>query len=213
MKRTLAAVAAFGIAFGLVEAAVVVYLRLNFYPEGFSFPLAEVPYHIGLTEVAREIATIIMLVSVGWLAGRRFLERFAYFAFAFAVWDIFYYVFLKVVLDWPASIITNDVLFLIPLPWVGPVLAPVIVSVCLICASVIVLRREETDRPVTLRAMQWITMVLGGILVIGSFLMDTRASLQQQMPGTFNWLLFAAGLCVGIAGFAWALRASSKLTA
>ena len=210
MKRTLAAVAAFGIAFGFVEAAVVVYLRLNFYPDGFSFPLAEIPYHIGFTEIAREIATIIMLVSVGWLAGHRFLERFAYFAFAFAVWDIFYYVFLKVVLDWPASIFTNDVLFLIPLPWVGPVLAPVIVSVCLICASVIVLRREQTDRPVNLHAMQWITVVIGGILVIASFLMDTGAALQQQMPGNFNWLFFAAGMCVGIAGFAWALHESGK---
>ncbi len=213
MKRTFGAVVAFGIAFGFVEAAVVVYLRLNFYPEGFSFPLAEVPYHIGLTEIAREIATIIMLVSVGWLAGRRFLERFAYFAIAFAVWDIFYYIFLKVVLDWPASIFTNDVLFLIPLPWVGPVLAPLLVSVCLICASVIVLRREETDRPVNLRSMQWITMVFGGALVIGSFLTDTGAALQQQMPGVFNWLFFAAGMCVGIAGFAWALRESSKLAA
>ena len=210
MKRTLAAVAAFGIAFGFVEAAVVVYLRLNFYPDGFSFPLAEIPYHIGFTEIVREIATIIMLVSVGWLAGHRFLERFAYFAFAFAVWDIFYYVFLKVVLDWPASIFTNDVLFLIPLPWVGPVLAPVIVSVCLICASVIVLRREQTDRPVNLHAMQWITVVIGGILVIASFLMDTGAALQQQMPVTFNWLFFAAGVCVGVAGFAWALHESNK---
>jgi len=210
MKRTLAAVAAFGIAFGFIEAAVVVYLRLNFYPDGFSFPLAEIPYHIGFTEIAREIATIIMLVSVGWLAGHRFLERFAYFAFAFAVWDIFYYVFLKVVLDWPASIFTNDVLFLIPLPWVAPVLAPVIVSVCLICASVIVLRREQTDRRVNFHAKQWITVVIGGILVIASFLMDTGAALQQQMPGTFNWLFFAAGLCVGTAGFAWALHESNK---
>lgn len=213
MKRTLSVVAAFGVAFGFVEAAVVVYLRLRFYPDGFSFPLAEVPFHIGLAEVAREVATIIMLASVGWLAGRRFLERFAYFAFAFAVWDIFYYVFLKVVLDWPASILTNDVLFLIPLPWVGPVLAPVIVSVCLICASVIVLRREETDRPVNPRAMQWTIMVLGGIVVIGSFLLDTGASLRQQMPGSFNWFVFGTGVCVGIAGFAWALRESSKLTA
>jgi len=63
---------------------------------------------------------------------------------------------------------------------------------------------------VTLRAMQWVTMVLGGILVIVSFLMDTGAALQQQMPGAFNWLVFAAGVCVGIAGFAWALRESIR---
>jgi len=116
MKKRLAAVTTFGIAFGFIEAAVVVYLRLHFYPEGFTFPLAEMPGPVILTEVAREAATIIMLACIGWIAGRRFLDRFAYFAFAFGVWDIFYYVFLKVILGWPESLLTWDVLFLIPSP-------------------------------------------------------------------------------------------------
>ena len=206
MKKTLAAVSAFGIAFGFVEAAVVVYLRLHFYPEGFTFPLAEMPGPVILTEVAREAATIIMLASIGWIAGRRLLDRFAYFCFAFAVWDIFYYVFLKVILGWPESLFTWDVLFLIPLPWLGPVLAPVIVSVCLIASSLVVLRREEAGRLVTLTPLQWIITILGGLMIIASFLAEPGAMSQQQIPGPYNWPLFAVGVCTGIAGFVRALR-------
>jgi len=206
MKKRLAAVTTFGIAFGFIEAAVVVYLRLHFYPEGFTFPLAEMPGPVIRTEVAREAATIIMLACIGWIAGRRFLDRFAYFAFAFGVWDIFYYVFLKVILGWPESLLTWDVLFLIPLPWLGPVLAPVIVSVCLIGASLVILRREETGRPVIIGPPQWIVTALGGILILVSFLADPGAMLQQQIPGPYNWFLFTLGVCAGIAGLAWALR-------
>ena len=206
MKKRLAAVTTFGIAFGFIEAAVVVYLRLHFYPEGFTFPLAEMPGPVILTEVAREAATIIMLASVGWIAGQRFLDRFAYFAFAFGVWDIFYYVFLKVILGWPESLLTWDVLFLIPLPWLGPVLAPVIVSVCLIGASLVILQREEAGRPVVIGPLQWIVAAVGGILILVSFLADPGAVFQQQIPGPYNWLLFTLGVCAGIAGFAWALR-------
>ncbi len=209
MKKTMAAVGAFSISMAFVEAAVVVYLRLQYYPEGFSFPLIEVPTHIGLIEVIREVATIIMLVSVSWLAGRRLLERFAYFAFAFGVWDIFYYIFLKVTLNWPASILTEDVLFLIPLPWVGPVLAPVIVSLCLVGGGLIILLRERAGRPVTIGPLQWIVSVIGGMLVLASFMTDPGIAFQQRLPGSFNWPLFASGVCAGIAGFVWAARSSA----
>jgi hypothetical protein len=206
MKRTLAAVTAFGIAFGFVEAAVVVYLRLHYYPEGFSFPLVQIPPHIGLTEIVREVATIIMLAVVGWVSAKRPLARFAYFSFAFGVWDIFYYVFLKIILDWPASLFTWDVLFLVPLPWLGPVLAPVIVSLCLIGSGATILHREETGRPMTIRLSQWILAGFGGVLVLGSFLSNPAGMFQHMAPVPFNWPLFAAGIGAGIAGFIWALR-------
>jgi len=210
MKRTLGAVAAFGVAFGFVEAVVVVYLRLQYYPRGFAFPLAAMPDSLVFTEVAREAATIVMLAATGWLAGQRFLTRFAYFAFAFGVWDIFYYVFLKVILDWPASVLTWDVLFLIPLPWLAPVLAPVIVSACLIGASVVVLFREQAGTPVAFTALQWLFMTLGGILVIVSFLMDQEAMLRQQLPQPFVWPLFGAGMLIGIGAFLWGIGRGSK---
>jgi hypothetical protein len=211
MKKTLAAVAAFGIAFGFVEAAVVVYLRQYYYPAGFSFPLVEIPLNVGLVELMREVATIIMLAAVGWISARRPLSRFAYFAFAFGVWDIFYYVFLKVILDWPASLFTWDVLFLIPVPWLGPVLAPVIISLCLIAAGVLILDRESKGHPLTIRRSQWVIAGLGGILVLVSFLSNTGALSQQALPESFNWLLFLAGVGTGFAGFGWALRERGKM--
>ena len=123
----------FAIAMGYLEAIVVAYLRALYYPNGFNFPLANlVQSEILLIEWVREFATIVMLVTVAMLAGKKFFERSAYFIFAFAVWDIFYYVFLKVILDWPASLFTWDVLFLIPWPWVGPVITPVLCSLLMI---------------------------------------------------------------------------------
>ncbi len=201
MKKTLAAVAAFGIAFGFVEAAVVVYLRLHFYPGGLSFPAAGIPANLALIEVAREAATIVMFVAVGWISAQRPLARFAYAAFAFGLWDIFYYVFLKILLDWPSSIFTWDVLFLIPHPWLAPVLAPVIVSLCLIASSVIFLSREAAGRPLRVGPPHWVLAGLGGILVLWSFLANPDAMARQEPPGSFDWLLFAAGVCAGIAAF------------
>ena len=60
-----------------------------------------------------------MLATVGSAAGRTAVGKFAFFLFLFGVWDIFYYIWLKVFLHWPASLLTWDVLFLIPVPWVA----------------------------------------------------------------------------------------------
>jgi len=206
VKRTLFVVTVFAVAMGLLEAAVVVYLRLHFYPNGFSFPLAVIPDNILLVEAAREVATITMLAAVGWLAGGRFLLRFSYFSFAFGVWDICYYLFLKITLDWPASLLTDDILFLIPLPWVGPVLAPVLVSLCLIAACLIVLRRESTGRPLAIAPLLRVLITLGGLVILFSFLTNADAAMHQQTPVHFNWLLFGAGVALGAAAFVTALR-------
>jgi hypothetical protein len=208
MKKTMAAVTAFSVAFGFVEAVVVFYIRLHYYPEGFSFPLVNIPPYVGLIEVMREAATIIMLTAIAWISGRRPLERFAFFAFAFGVWDIFYYVFLKVMLDWPASLMTWDVLFLIPLPWLSPVLAPVTVSACLIGASMIIFVREWEGRPLQFDRWQWIALTAGGFLIVASFVADSAFAADQLQPESFNWVLFSAGVVIGIAGFVRALRKS-----
>ncbi|UCD35891.1 MAG: hypothetical protein JSU90_03395, partial [Nitrospiraceae bacterium] len=105
----------FSIAMAFVESAVVVYLRAIFYPEGFSFPLSIGTDEKILVEVVREVATIVMLLSIAGLAAHRLWERFACFMICFGIWDVFYYVWLKVLLDWPSSLFEWDVLFLIPL--------------------------------------------------------------------------------------------------
>jgi len=206
VRRTVFVVTVFAVAMGFLEAAVVVYLRLHFYPNGFSFPLANMPENILVVEVAREVATIMMLAAVGWLAGGRFLLRFSYFSFAFGVWDIGYYLFLKITLDWPASLLTDDILFLIPLPWVGPVLAPVLVSLCLMAAALVVLRRESIGRPVSIAPLLRVLITLGGLVILFSFLTSADAGMHQQAPANFNWLLFGAGISLGAAAFVTALR-------
>ena len=80
-------------------------------------------------EIGREAATLIMLLGVAMLAGADRWERFLAFCLSFGVWDIFYYAWLWIFVRWPASLFTWDLLFLIPVPWIGPVLAPVLVSV------------------------------------------------------------------------------------
>src|SRR5512134_294061 len=101
-ERKLLWVSLFGVAFALVESSVVVYLRSLYYPEGFAFPLKLMsPQHVGV-ELSREAATIVMLAAIGVVAGSKAWEKFAYFLVAFGVWDIFYYVWLRVMLDWPA---------------------------------------------------------------------------------------------------------------
>ena len=133
----------FATAFGVVEGAVVVYLRELYYPEGFAFPLKEMAPRILAIEIVREAATLVLLLGVAILAQRRPVRRFAVFAFCFGVWDITYYLALKALLGWPPGLLTWDILFLIPLPWTGPVLAPVLVSLALIAAGVAILRAPE----------------------------------------------------------------------
>ncbi len=83
---------------GFLEAAVVVYLRELYYPEGFAFPLKQLAPNVLLIEYLREISTIIMLFSIGYIAGRKFYDRLSFFLLSFGIWDIFYYVWLKLLL-------------------------------------------------------------------------------------------------------------------
>ena len=46
-----------------------------------------------------------MLATLGMLAGRTWRRRAGYAALAFGVWDIFYYVFLRIISGWPKSLL------------------------------------------------------------------------------------------------------------
>jgi hypothetical protein len=100
----------------LLEAVVVVYIRglIQMTSERVSLG----PYVT--MEVWREVATLVMLVAVGWLAGRRRTDRLAYGLFAFGLWDIWYYLWLRVLMGWPETLLDWDILFLIPLRWSRP---------------------------------------------------------------------------------------------
>lgn len=154
MSNTVLKIIIFGIAFAFVEAAVVVYLRhllgsafattstdVLFLVPGVAFLEPQTAVKI-ITDSAilnveriREAATLVMLGSVAALVGMSLKEKTAYFFLSFGIWDIFYYVFLKLTIGWPKSLSDLDVFFLLPTPWVGPVSAPVAISSILIIAS------------------------------------------------------------------------------
>ena len=218
IHRVLAWMTTFFIAMAFLESAVVVYLRALFYPNGFEFPI--VPMHGVLvkTEVIREFATLVMLLAPGALVTRSALERFAWFCYGFGVWDIFYYVWLKVLLDWPSSLMTFDLLFLIPVPWVGPVWAPCVISFGLILLALLILRGRSNGvlRLVDTRA--WALLITGAMIMVGSFMVDpllnsfdldalkAAASLSRNeapisyVPTAYPWPLFAVGSFVAMAG-------------
>ena len=209
--KTLAWVTIFAIAMGFLETSVVVYMRALLYPKGFAFPLAPIPTSLVMTEILREAATLIMLIGIGVLAGKSAHSRFAWFLYAFAIWDIFYYVFLKVLINWPESWFTWDILFLIPTTWVGPVIAPVISSLTMILLSVLIVHFDGAKGKANLKALEWSLLIFGSFVLVISFSWDysvfilknygfkhiwsmpsnemIKATLQYT-PQSFNWWLF-----------------------
>ena len=139
------------------------------------------------------------------------MDRLAWTAVSFGVWDIFYYVWLWVFVGWPHSPGTWDVLFLLPAPWSGPVWAPVVVDVALILAGLATGREVIAGRIPRVTVPRGAGAVAGGILVIAAFVANAPALLDGRMPGWFPWPLFVAGMIVAGWGAAASLR-SGRLT-
>lgn len=195
------------IAFGYIEAAVVVYLRAIFHPDGFIFPLAggflaDKARNLLLTEVGREAATIVLILSGCLLAGRNRGQRVAYFLIIFAVWDIFYYVWLKVLIGWPASVMDWDILFLIPIAWAGPVLAPVLVSAVMLVFAGVILYRDSRGKPMEAGFWDLLGFVICGVIVVISFCIAGLHIAESDYSSYFSWVMFAAGLSGAVAVFA-----------
>jgi len=193
LRRTFLWLTVFSIAMAYLESAVVVYLRAILYPGGFDFPLAPMQPGIAVTEVFREAATIVMLLGAGYLGGRYLTQRFAWFIYCFAVWDIFYYVWLYVFIQWPKSFFEWDILFLIPLPWWGPVITPVLISLLLILIGYLLI--SEVKFKVT--SIDWIGFILSIIVLLYTFTEDSikviisgTGDLTEIRPTAFNWILF-----------------------
>jgi hypothetical protein len=209
--------AAFAMTMAYLESTIVVYLRRLYYAErgGFAFPLVIIDVRTLLLEVGREACTIVMLATFGIAAGRTKAGKFAFFLLLFGVWDIFYYIWLKVFLDWPASLLTWDVLFLIPVPWVGPVLAPVSVACTMIGMALVMLHLESRGPVRAAGKSVWLTQIIACLMIITSFTMDvvprldaSGARLAQWLPGKYRWWMLLLGLILSIATFVrWARRA------
>jgi hypothetical protein len=213
-------VVVFAISFAYVESAVVVYLRKIYFDGSFDFPIATVWENgrhvlepLILVEMGREAATIVMLAAAGILAGASGLQRFCFFMIAFGIWDIFYYVWLWVILRWPESLMTWDLLFYIPLPWVGPVIAPVLISVTMIASGSILIYLAEKGYAIRWRRIDWAIELGCGFLLIVAFCWDWRNILRvpdgtphSGIPNPFAWWLFLPVYLFALLYFAVRLR-------
>ena len=212
LKRT-SVVMAYAFAMAYLESAVVVYLQraLSMTPATL-FPLRDKATlgGLGSIEVGREVATIVMLAAIGWLAGRTFLERLAWTAVAFGIWDIGYYFWLWIFIGWPTSFGTTDLLFLLPVPWVAPVSAPMIVSIALITFGLLVTVRINRGETVIPKVKDWLLLTAGGVIVIASFTFYAGGILNGGMPHAFLWPVFVIGMAVAGGGVGFVFKSDSK---
>jgi len=207
--------AVFALAMGFLEGIVVIYLRELYYPGGFEFPLKLMSPELVKIEWIREIATLVMLAGVGIITGRNGLQRLFYALFAFGVWDISYYVALKLLIGWPASLLTWDLLFLIPVSWLGPVLAPVLNSVTMIVMALLLIGRQERGYYIKVSISDWILIFGGALVILYTYLIDytrlliesgafaAKSSPQAEklliniitnyIPESYRWPLFIVG--------------------
>jgi len=195
----------FSIAFGYIEAAVVVYLREIFHPDGFSFPiklftLDQLSKHLLRIEVGREISTLVLILTSCLLFGRNRRQRVAYFFVIFALWDIFYYVWLKVLINWPASIMDYDILFLIPMVWASPALAPILVSLTMLIFAAVVLMLDAKNLRMKFTLFDLFGYLIAALIIVSGFCYAGRFHEKLDFDRHYSWLVFAAGefIAVGI---------------
>jgi len=197
MQRT-GVTAVFAVAMGYLEAAVVYYLRtmVNRIQPHQANPLPDIPA-LGVAELFRELATMIMLLAVGWHAGRTWRGRIGFTLIAFGIWDIAYYLFLVPLTGWPRSLLDWDILFLIPLPWWGPVFAPVSIALLMIAFGLLAILLEQGEPPIWPRKLTAFVCLSGITLALYVFMRDAITALphgqdavRQVLPREFPVILF-----------------------
>jgi hypothetical protein len=232
LRKTILYISLFGVTMAYFESSIVVYLREIYYPEGFFFPLKLLSRDIALTELFREAMSILMILSVAWLASKKFYARAGWFLYIFAVWDIFYYVFLKTLIGWPDSFLTWDILFLIPTQWVGPVIAPILVSLVMASLGLSTIFFEKKHGKTWYSTIEWALFIAGAAFLYLSFTWEystyilrhfsmgevieklgkpelTRVALEY-VPTRFSWGLYSTGMASLLAGLMVFIRRNSK---
>jgi hypothetical protein len=203
----------FATAMAWVEAAVVYDLR-TLIDRVQPYQPSPLPIGGGLerVELVREVATLVMLLSVGVLAGRTWRSRVGYGAIAFGVWDIFYYIFLKGISGWPRSLLDWDVLFLVPLPWWGPVLAPMSIALLMVVWGTLTSVFDRQSVP-SFNWGSWGLNALGTLLALYVFMADSLRvaargpdAWRQVLPTDFNWPVFCLALVLMAAPIAEIVR-------
>ena len=217
-------VALFALAMAWVEAAAVMYLRI---PADRVQPYQANPLPtmdaLGPIELVREIATLLMLAAVAGLAGRDRQSRFGFFLIAFGLWDLGYYLFLHWMGGWPASILDWDILFLLPLPWWGPVLAPVLISLLMITLGTLLAHPTFDGSVSTIPPSLWVGAACGALFAVGVFIWDAAQAMPHGIPAVlavlperFLWPQFLAALglmALPLAALGWRIVGAARLPA
>ena len=201
--RNLRWVALFALAMAYLEAATVVYLRRVFGVTDLVRDVSSLDPLIARVELGRELATLLMILAVGWAAGKSRQSRLGFAFFAFGLWDILYYAWLKVFLDWPDSLLAPDILFLVPLPWWGPVLSPVLVALLCMAGGALAVRADDLGRALRPGLPEWLAALAGAAAVLYAFMADALAALpadaetlNRLRPTPFRWPVYLAGLAL-----------------
>lgn len=220
-RNTYLTLTTFAAAMALLEASVVIYMRRLYYPENplDLFPLAFLSSYDPTLEFARELATIVMLVTVAMLAERTNVTRtFAAFVFLFGSWDIFYYFWLKVLLGWPRHWLEWDVLFLVPTIWLGPWISPALIALLFVVWGTAILLSAKNYN---FTLWGFLTFVLGAAAGLVTFLQPAISvwmvggmpALMSYRPANFWWWLFVPSffaMALGLGSSFWSARHVTK---
>jgi len=135
-------------------------------------------------------------------AARTWSKRLAYALIAFGVWDIFYYAWLKVMYGWPRSPFDWDILFLLPLPWWGPIIAPMSIAALMIVGGTLATQTTAMHVTSPLTRRMWRLSWLGIALGLYVFMADAVAAVAagadptKLLPQSFNWFAFGVAFAL-----------------
>lgn len=197
-----------GLAFGLIEAVFVADLRFFVDPSGERFPLVRLPAALLALERAREVATLLLLGGAAAIVHACTAARFATFLFLFGLWDVAYYVALRVMIGWPQSLGDWDLLFLLPVPWLGPVYAPLVMALIMVAVGVLTWHSEMRRGCFRVQGRHVAGAVLGATLCIWTFVGDVEARALRALPERYRLEGLAVGIALGVVTYldAWRMN-------
>ena len=211
IKTRLISVILFAIAMGLLEAICVVYIRQIIFPPDGNLANTPISNFNFALEAIRESMTIIMLTTVSIVSAYNWRTRLAMFFLAFGIWDILYYVGLKIFLDWPASIMDWDTLFLIPVAWYSPILVPVLISLYFIIGSIFIILKEGNGTKLRFNFTVVILQFLGFVVWFYSFIQHSSTMSEIGYANAeYSWALFFLGLILGVSSLTIAFQLGKK---
>ena len=215
-QRDMILLTLFAIAMAHVEASLVIHLRSLYYPDNplALFPLVLLSHRDLFIEIARESATIVMILTVAMLTARGWRRVFTTFIYVFGLWDLFYYLWLKLMIGWPVDWLEWDVLFLIPWPWLGPWIAAALIALLFSIWGGWVLLAVPQAR---FGRAAMVLFSIGALFVLAAFLSSAlpllpegEAALRHFEPGSFTWGFYLTGYLMMAIGL-WRTARSGKI--